>query len=205
MVPVQFITHHNERYSYEEGALLALEGGCKWVQLRIKNATDDEVEPLAIRLLEACRKHQATFIIDDRVELTKKVHADGVHLGKDDMSPVEARSLLGEEYLIGGTANTLEDVIALRRAGIDYICCGPFRHTDAKSQLAPSLNLEGYRNILSAMNEQGISLPICAIGGITRDDVPDLMRTGVRGIAVSGAVLRATNPVLEMQAFIHSY
>lgn len=205
MVPVQFITHHNERYNYEEGAMLALEGGCKWVQLRVKDASDDEVEPLAIRLLEACRKHQATFIIDDRVQLTKKIHADGVHLGKNDMHPTEARSLLGEEYLIGGTANTLEDVVALRRAGVDYIGCGPFRHTDTKAQLAPLLGLEGYRHILQSMDEQGISLPICAIGGITRDDVPDLMRTGVRGIAVSGAILRSANPVLEMQAFIHSY
>lgn len=203
MVPVQFITHQTERYSYEESAMLALQGGCRWVQLRMKDASDEEVEPIARRLQEECRKHEATFIIDDRVELVRKLHADGVHLGRTDMPVAEARQVLGEEFLIGGTANTLEDVVRLRRETADYIGCGPFRYTETKQGLAPLLGLDGYRAIMAGMREQGITLPVCAIGGITRDDVPALLKTGVRGIAVSGWVLRATDPVLEMQALIH--
>ena len=91
MVPVQFITHQTERFSYEESALLALRGGCRWIQLRMKEATDDDVAPVAERLREACTKAGATFIVDDRVELAKEVKADGVHLGKNDMPIAEAR------------------------------------------------------------------------------------------------------------------
>lgn len=203
MVPVQFITHQTERHTYEESAMLVLQGGCRWVQLRMKDATDEEVEPIARRIQEECRKRQATFIIDDRVELARRLRADGVHLGRTDMPVAEARQVLGEEFLIGGTANTLDDVARLRREGADYIGCGPFRFTETKKGLAPILGLDGYRAIIAGMREMGITLPVCAIGGITRDDVPALLETGVRGIAVSGWVLRAADPVLEMQALIH--
>lgn len=183
--------------------MLALQGGCRWIQLRMKGAADEAVEPVARRIQEECRRQGATFIIDDRVELVKKLHADGVHLGHADMPVAEVRRVLGEEFLIGGTANTLDDVVRLRRESADYIGCGPFRYTTTKQGLAPILGLDGYRAILAGMRREGITLPVCAIGGITRDDVPALLETGVRGIAVSGWVLRAADPVLEMQALIH--
>lgn len=127
MIPVQFITHQTKTISYEESALLALKGGCKWIQLRMKDASDEEVETLARRLKDKCRKFDAVFVIDDRVELVKKIEADGVHLGKNDMPVDEARRFLGEGFLIGGTANTIEDVRRIHRASADYIGCGPFR------------------------------------------------------------------------------
>ena len=129
MVPIQFITHFTERISYEESALLALQGGCRWIQLRMKNEPDETVEPIALRLQKACREAGATFIIDDRVRLVKKIKADGVHLGKEDMPVAEARRFLGEEFLIGGTANTADDVLRLKRESADYVGCGPFRFT----------------------------------------------------------------------------
>lgn len=82
MIPVQFITHTTPTIGYEESAMLALQGGCRWIQLRMKNATDEEVESIALRLLKACHDVGATFILDDRVELCQKIKADGVHLGK---------------------------------------------------------------------------------------------------------------------------
>ena len=106
----QFITHQNERFSYLEGAYLALIGGCDWVQLRMKGATDEEVEPIARKLKLACEGAGATFILDDRVELVKKLQIDGVHLGKNDMPVDEVRKLLGDEFIIGGTANTFDDI-----------------------------------------------------------------------------------------------
>ena len=205
MVPVQFITHHNERYSYEEGALLALEGGCKWVQLRIKNATDDEVEPLAIRLLEACRKHQATFIIDDNVLLAKKIKADGVHLGKNDMPIAEARKILGPDFIIGGTVNSFDDVLHhLQGSTPDYFGCGPFRFTSTKKNLAPILGYDGYKLILKQMHDNNIHIPLVAIGGIRKSDIPQLLQNGVNGIALSGSILKADNPILEMQEIINT-
>ena len=202
MVPVQFITHTAPGIDYEASAMLALEGGCQWIQLRMKHATDDEVWLATRTLLPLCREHKATFIIDDRVQLAKEVGADGVHLGKNDMPVAEARQLLGEGFIIGGTANTFEDIRALHRAGTDYIGCGPFRFTTTKENLAPLLGLEGYRKLKQQMNDNGILLPVVAIGGITKDDIPDIMNTGVDGIAVSGAVLNAQDPVAEMRLML---
>ena len=202
MKKIQFITHQNSRYGYIEGARMALEAGCQWIQLRMKHATDDEVWLTARTLLSLCREHKATFIIDDRVQLAKEVGADGVHLGKNDMPVAEARRLLGKGFIIGGTANTFEDIRALHRAGADYIGCGPFRFTTTKENLAPLLGLEGYRKLKQQMNDNGILLPVVAIGGITKDDIPDIMNTGVDGIAVSGAVLNAQDPVAEMRLML---
>lgn len=120
----QFITHQNERFSYLEGAYLALIGGCDWIQLRMKGATDEEVEPIARKLKLACEGVGATFILDDRVELVKKLQIDGVHLGKNDMPVDEARKFLGDEFIIGGTANTFDDIRRLHEQGADYIGCG---------------------------------------------------------------------------------
>ena len=202
MVPVQFITHHTETISYEQSALLALEGGCKWIQLRMKGCTDEEVEPIALRLQQACREAGATFILDDRVALALKIKADGVHLGKNDMPLDEARETLGHEFIIGGTANTLDDIVRLKRLGADYIGCGPFRFTTTKEKLAPTLGLEGYRGIMQAIQEKELRIPVCAIGGITLEDVPALLDCGVQGIAVSGAVLHADNPAEMMRRFL---
>ena len=150
----QFITHQNERFSYLEGAYLALIGGCDWIQLRMKGATDEEVEPIARKLKLACEGAGATFILDDRVELVKKLHEQGA----------------------------------------DYIGCGPFRYTTTKEKLSPVLGIEGYRQIIEQMRENKISLPMVAIGGLTPDDIDPLAELGI-GVAMSGAILNAENPV----------
>lgn len=204
MTELQFITHYTERYTYFDSARMTLEGGCRWIQLRMKDASPEEVEREALRVQELCRQYGATFIIDDHVELVKKLHADGVHLGKKDMPIAEARRILGPDFIIGGTANTFEDVQMHHAAGADYIGCGPFRFTTTKKNLSPVLGLEGYRNILSRMKEAGINLPVVAIGGITFEDIPAIMQTGVSGIALSGSILRADDPVEETRKIMNS-
>lgn len=199
---LQFITHFTEKYSYFDAARLALEGGCRWIQLRMKEASEAEVEAEAIRVRDLCRKYGATFIIDDHVALAKKVQADGVHLGKNDMPIEEARRILGDAFIIGGTANTFEDVKRHWQAGANYIGCGPFRFTTTKKNLSPILGLEGYRQILQQMKAAGITLPVVAIGGITYEDIPDILQTGVNGIALSGSILRAENPVEEVRRIL---
>lgn len=194
---LQFITHFTDRYSYYDSARMALEGGCRWIQLRMKDATPEEVRTEAVRVQTLCKEYGATFIIDDQVELVKELHADGVHLGKKDMPIAEARQILGKDFIIGGTANTFEDVQMHYQAGADYIGCGPFRFTTTKKNLSPILGLEGYASIVSQMKTAGINLPIVAIGGITYDDIPAIMQTGVTGIALSGTILRADNPADE--------
>lgn len=203
MLKLQFITHQTDRYSYLDSARMALEGGCKWIQLRMKEAPLDEVERVALELKPLCKQHDALLVLDDHVELTKKLEVDGVHLGKNDMPIAEARRVLGEGFIIGGTANTFDDVKAHYQAGADYIGCGPFRFTTTKKNLSPVLGLEGYRSIIARMEEEGIDLPVVAIGGITYDDIPQLLQTGINGIAMSGSILRADDPVEETRRLLN--
>ena len=200
---LHFITHFTEKYSYVDSARIALEGGCRWIQLRMKDADASMLEETALIVQKICKDYGATFIIDDHVSLAKKIKADGVHLGKNDMPIAEARQLLGNSFIIGGTVNSLEDVRAtLQSATPDYFGCGPFRFTSTKKNLAPILGHEGYRNILQGMKEAGIHIPLVAIGGIGKEDIPELLESGVHGIALSGSILRAENPVEEMKEII---
>lgn len=202
MGQLQFITHYTEKYSYLDSVRIALEGGCRWVQLRMKDTDDATFLSTAYQAQLLCKEYGATFLLDDRVELAKQIHADGVHLGKNDMPIAEARKILGPDFIIGGTANTFEDVQAHYEAGANYIGCGPFRYTTTKKNLSPILGLEGYQHIVQQMKEHHIDLPIVAIGGITKEDIPAILSTGVTGIALSGTVLRAAHPVEEMKQLI---
>lgn len=198
---LQYISHFTPQISYAEGIRMALEGGCRWIQLRMKDAPAEEIIACAEEVIPLCRRHGAKFLLDDHVELVRQLGADGVHLGKNDMPVDEARKILGPDIIIGGTANTIEDIIRLHKQGADYIGCGPFRFTTTKKNLSPILGLDGYKSIALKMKELGIDLPIVAIGGITVEDIPAVMETGVSGIALSGAILGAPDPV-EMTARI---
>lgn len=200
MTSIQYITHENQRMSYLDGAILALMGGCKWVQLRMKEASDEEFLVVGSQLRELCKTYSATFILDDRVHLVKPLGADGVHLGKNDMPIDEARRCLqSDKVIIGGTANTFDDIKRLHQQGANYIGCGPFRYTETKKKLAPTLGFQGYKSLVEKMKSEGITLPIFAIGGILYDDVKALLSIGIDGIAISGGVLNADNPIEKMK------
>ncbi|MDK7762597.1 thiamine phosphate synthase [Prevotella bivia] len=200
MTSIQYITHENQRLSYLDGAILALMGGCKWVQLRMKEASDEEFLVVGSQLRELCKTYSATFILDDRVHLVKPLGADGVHLGKNDMPIDEARRCLqSDKVIIGGTANTFDDIKRLHQQGANYIGCGPFRYTETKKKLAPILGFQGYKSLVEKMKSEGITLPIFAIGGILYDDVKALLSIGIDGIAISGGVLNADNPIEKMK------
>lgn len=204
MFDVQFITHSTSSVSYLDSVRIALEGGCRWVQLRMKEATAEELRATALQARQLCRLYKATFIIDDHVELAKEVGADGVHLGLKDMPIREARKQVGSGFIIGGTANTFEDIRRHVADGANYIGCGPFRFTTTKQKLSPILGLEGYRSILARMKEAKIEIPVIGIGGIERTDIPALRAVGLSGIALSGSILRADNPVEEMRLVMAS-
>lgn len=201
---LQFITHHNERYSYIDSARMALEGGCRWVQLRMKDANEEDMEHTAIVVQKMCRNYGATFIIDDNVALAKRIGADGVHLGKNDMPVAEARKILGNRAIIGGTINTFEDILLHLDGKPDYLGCGPFRYTTTKQNLAPILGYKGYKLILRKMQESNIYTPLIAIGGIAKGDIPLLLECGVKGIALSGSILNSKNPIKEMTDIVNT-
>ena len=199
---LQFITHFNDNYSYSDSAIMALKGGCKWIQLRMKDASDEDIEKTALFLKPICKEYGAVFILDDKVEIVKKLDLDGVHLGMTDMPISEARSILGKDNIIGGTANTSAQAIAHIEAGADYLGIGPFRFTNTKKNLSPVLGLEGYKSIISEIKMSGKAVPVVAIGGITPEDITDILETRVSGIALSGTILNAQNPVEQTRDII---
>ncbi|MGX7667228.1 thiamine phosphate synthase [Flavobacterium pedocola] len=176
----------------------ALDHGCDWIQLRFKNGNlhNDFVLAEAVKIL--CEEYLATFIINDKVYLTQEVNADGVHLGLTDMKVEDARKILGDRKIIGGTANTLEDVLKRIDEKCDYIGLGPFRFTTTKEALSPILGLEGYRVILNKMTEQNRKTPIYAIGGIQADDIKPLLEVGLHGIAVSGILTQQPELIAQL-------
>ena len=200
-----FITHRTEKYDYLQSVEIALQGGCRQIQLRMKDALITEVEQTAVRAKLLCDAYGADLYLNDHVDVCLKVQATGVHLGKSDMSPSEARSILGDKFIIGGTANTYDDIRRLYGQGVDYIGLGPFRFTTTKNNLSPVLGLEGYCEILRLCKDNEINVPILAIGGITIDDVPELMQTGVSGIALSSTILNAKNPVEETEKILNNF
>lgn len=172
--------------------------------MRMKGSAEEEIAERARELLPLCREMGATLIIDDSVGAVVKSGADGVHLGKDDMPPREARKILGPGKIIGCTANTADDVLRLWREGADYIGCGPFRFTTTKKNLSPIIGLEGYERIMKTIRSAGCPLPIIAIGGITRSDIAPVMKTGVDGIAISSAIEFAEDPIGETGSILRS-
>jgi len=198
---LQFITHDTPSLQHCELIEKACKGGLKWVQLRIKDKPFDEWLQVAEKARHCSREHGATLIINDSVEIAQRVEADGVHLGKNDMSPLEARKILGDNAIIGGTANTFEDIQKAVDAGVDYIGLGPFRFTITKENLSPILTLEGYRKIIDACKKHNITTPLIAIGGIRVEDVREILDTGMYGVAV-GTAIGFGDPTNNAQKFL---
>ncbi|MDE6694099.1 MAG: thiamine phosphate synthase, partial [Muribaculaceae bacterium] len=196
---LQFITHPVAERTIVHQAEEAVAGGCRWIQLRHKNADTEALINEGRFLADICRGAGATFIVDDRTDLVETVGADGVHLGKNDMPPSEARAILGPYAIIGSTANTLEDITKILAHGqSDYIGLGPLRFTSTKKNLSPTLGYDGYARILA----QPVGLPVVAIGSVGIDDVAPLLSRGASGVAGSGAIRRATSPQATPARFV---
>ena len=200
-----FISHHNAKYDYISGCKEALRGGIRFVQLRMKDASDEEVVATAKVLREECDKYAALLTVDDRVNLLETGLFDGVHIGKNDMPVCEAKKITGSKFLLGATCNTEEDVFHAIADGADYIGMGPFRFTTTKKNLSAILGLEGYAQIMQEMQSRGAKTPIYAIGGITVNDLPDLKATGVYGIAISSVILDSENPNNTIEQILKTF
>ena len=166
----------------------ALDAGCDWVQMRFKNQTTKDTFALAEAVKFLCEEYLANFIVNDNIYLAQQIAADGVHLGLTDMNIAEARAILGNTKIIGGTANTFEDIENHVKNGCDYIGLGPFQFTKTKEKLSPVLGLSGYVAVIKKMKNSNLKTHVYAIGGITLDDINPLMETGIHGIAVSGMI-----------------
>lgn len=182
----------------------ALDNGATWIQLRWKNAIPLEHYLLAEQVKKQCDAYQATYIVNDDIKLAKAVDADGVHLGLKDDAIDGARTMLGKEKIIGGTANTLNDVKQRIREGCDYIGLGPFRFTMSKEKLSPILGAQGYTDIIQDLRGDHIPYPpIYAIGGIQLTDLAIIRSIGIYGVAVSGLINDKPSLVKEITEILN--
>jgi thiamine-phosphate pyrophosphorylase len=178
----------------------ACQAGVKWIQLLMKHASDVDVRATALAAKKITDANGCSLIINDRVEIAVEVEAHGVHLGRQDMAVMEARRLLGDDKIIGGTANTIGDIRELCRQGADYIGLGPYRYTTTKKDLSPILGLEGYRQILRELRQEQLFVPVVAIGGIEMRDAALLFGVGLHGIAFSGMLVHAEDRLAMVQS-----
>jgi thiamine-phosphate pyrophosphorylase len=188
---LHYISQQPENGSHLAAISQALKAGCKWVQLRVKNQPADVILEYAIEANRLCNQHGAKLIVNDHPEIALKAGAYGVHLGLQDMSVAQARHIVGQKLIIGGTANTFQHVQQRVAEGVDYIGCGPYRFTTTKEKLSPILGLEGFKSIVKKMRAANITVPVIGIGGVLPEDITSLMDAGLYGVALSGAITKA--------------
>jgi len=170
-----------------------LDAGCKWIQLCFKNCEKKQLINLTEKIKKLCSLYNSTLIINDNVDIAKIVDIHGVHLGLKDMPVRTAREILGEDKIIGGTANTLIDVLTRINEGCNYIGIGPYRFTTTKEKLSPVLGLDGINRIMNTLTIEQRNVPVYAIGGIQHGDIDDILKTGVYGVAISGLITLSNN------------
>ena len=194
-----YLTQDLPDISQQELAEIACKNGIRWIQLRVKNKPFEDWLQIAKDVKQICNHFQTTLIINDHAEIAKAVDADGVHVGKNDVTVLAARKIVGESKIIGATANTLEDILVHQKNGVNYIGLGPYKFTKTKEKLNPILGLEGYSIIQQSNNS---IIPIIAIGGIQLEDVQPLMNTGVHGVAVSSVINLADDKAKVISSFL---
>lgn len=165
----------------------ALTGGITLLQLREKNLTDREMLQEAQELLPLCHRHGVPLIINDRVQVALDAGADGVHLGQEDMSPREARAILGPDAIIGVSARTVESAQRAEQEGADYLGVGAVFSTSTKTD-AQNISPETLRQVC-----QAVHIPVVAIGGIGPDNILELLGCGIQGVAVVSSIFAQKN------------
>lgn len=182
-------TELQSRFSHVELAKLAIKGGADILQFRQKIGTTREMIEICREIKRLCEDSDVTFIVNDRVDVAIASEADGVHLGQEDFPIPLARKLLGETRIIGGSAVTLEEAQECLSEGADYIGFGPVYPTTSKNDAGPVTGIEILKEVVNT-----ISIPIIAIGGVTVENTPEVIRAGAQGIAVISAVCCQENP-----------
>ncbi|WP_026834487.1 thiamine phosphate synthase [Eubacterium xylanophilum] len=165
----------------------SLRGGATMIQLREKNLDEAAFLQEAKALRDLCKKYSVPFIINDNISIAAEVDADGVHVGQSDMAASKAREILGKDKIIGVTAKTIEQAIAAEQMGADYLGVGAVFPTSSKEDALP-ITHEMLRKICET-----VSIPVAAIGGITKDNIPQLKGNGISGIATISAIYGMPN------------
>ena len=166
----------------------ALKGGASLVQLREKDKTTREYIALAEKVHEITKKYNVPLIIDDRVDVAMAVDAEGVHLGQSDMPVDIARRILGEDKIIGATAKTVPQALEAYRNGADNLGVGAIYPTTTKVKTVLT-SVDTLKEIVKA-----VPIPVNAIGGLNKNNIDILENTGIAGVCVVSAIMKADNP-----------
>ncbi|WP_025142250.1 thiamine phosphate synthase [Pedobacter jeongneungensis] len=197
----QYITHDIRHLTHIEQTQLACEAGAKWIQYRCLSKTDQELLVDINAIAEICDDWGTTLIVTDHVHLNGKADIQGFHIEDMDTDFIALRKLVGSDITLGGSANTIENLIRLANEGADYAGYGPFSVTETKPNNYAPIDIEAYRHTIKELQGKAIELPILAVGGIKIYDVEALMQTGIYGIAVSGAINFADDFIEAYQDF----
>lgn len=160
----------------------ALDGGATFVQLREKKLDREDFLAEALEIQKLCKKYGVPFVINDEVSIAKDIDADGVHVGQSDMEAMDVRKVLGPDKILGVSAQTVEQAIIAEKHGADYLGVGAVFATGSKDD-ADDVSHETLKAICEA-----VSIPVIAIGGITKDNVSELAGPGICGVAVISAI-----------------
>ncbi|MBL1409317.1 thiamine phosphate synthase [Sphingobacterium faecale] len=194
---IQYISSGTTAEEQLENITAVLKKGIDWIQLRFKTEESQSIRQLAQQVKQLQTSYSFTYIINDHIDIAQAVGADGVHLGLQDDSIEVARAALGNKKIIGGTANTLDDVLQRISEGCDYIGVGPLRFTATKQNLSPTLGFEGYQQLVDRLKEIPTP-PLFAIGGVRLADIDPLADIGIYGVAMSKE-LNNLNPELKLK------
>ena len=160
----------------------AIDGGVTFVQLREKELAQEAFYKEALEIQALCREKNIPFVINDNVALAKKIDADGVHVGQEDMEAGDVRSLLGPDKIIGVSAHSVEEALLAEKRGADYLGVGAAFSTNSKKDVS-CISHETIRDIC-----QAVQIPVIAIGGINETNMEELKGTGICGVAVISAI-----------------
>ncbi|TDQ79396.1 thiamine phosphate synthase [Sphingobacterium yanglingense] len=181
---IQYISSGDTAEEQLQNIIAVLEKGITWVQLRFKTEDSLSLLALAKQIKQLQRTYNFIYIINDHIDIARTVDADGVHLGLEDESIDIARIKLGDKKIIGGTANTLQDILQRVDERCDYIGVGPLRFTKTKKNLSPTLGFKGYQQLFEQLKDRSVP-PLFAIGGVRYDDIDVLSKIGLYGVAMS--------------------
>ncbi len=173
------------RQSLYEQVESALKGGASCVQLREKELDEEEFLKEALELSALCRKYGVPFFINDNVEIAIKCHADGIHVGQEDMEAAKVRQKVGDDMMIGVSVHSVEEALEAVRNGADCLGVGAMFSTSTKTDV-DVLPKETLRDICAA-----VDIPVVAIGGINKSNISQLSGTGVDGVALVSAIFAA--------------
>ncbi|MDE7388323.1 MAG: thiamine phosphate synthase [Muribaculaceae bacterium] len=187
---LQYVTNRSDRFSIAEQARMAIEGGCRWIQLSIPGASDGEIERVAAEITPICRETGTILVIEGHVEAVMNTRVHGVLLRSDDRPADEVREYLGPHAIIGCAVSAADEIMALAPLDVDYFSLGC------------GMTADDYRTVIDRLRAGGVEQPVVARGGITAEMIPQLLAAGVNGVAISRAILDASDPEEATEAII---